>query len=79
VRGEKAPFYCEYHCLSPCEPDKSPYCIAQALINAYRGEMSAGFATCGANAYRIDRIVPVHELIQELVTECSRHLTRSPE
>ncbi len=74
VRGEKEGFHCEYRCLSPCEPDKSPYCIAQALINAYRGEMSAGFATCGANAYRVDRIISVKELIAELVADCSRSL-----
>ena len=44
------------------------------LINAYRGNMHEGFATCGANAYRIDRILSVHELIQELVDECRLHL-----
>lgn len=74
--GDKAPFRCEYRCLTPCEPDKSPYCIAQALINAYRGRMDAGFATCGANAYRVDRIMPVKELISELVEECCRSLAR---
>jgi nitronate monooxygenase len=70
----KVPFSCPYHCLSTCEPASSPYCIAQALINAYRGDMHAGFATCGANAWRIDRIITVRELIRELVQECSLHL-----
>lgn len=74
ARGEKAPFHCEYRCLTPCDPSRSPYCIAQALVNAYRGEMSAGFATCGANAYRVDSIVSVRELISGLVEECSRCL-----
>jgi NAD(P)H-dependent flavin oxidoreductase YrpB (nitropropane dioxygenase family) len=73
LSGEKVKFSCPYHCLATCEPDKSPYCIAQALINAYRGNMSAGFATCGANAYRVDRIVSVRELIRELVDECRLH------
>jgi nitronate monooxygenase len=73
-RGERADFRCTYHCLAPCEPDKVPYCIAQALVNAYRGDMSDGFATCGANAYRIDRLVSVHDLIQDLVSECLPHL-----
>jgi NAD(P)H-dependent flavin oxidoreductase YrpB (nitropropane dioxygenase family) len=74
LSGEKVEFSCLYHCLITCDPDKSPYCIAQALVNAYRGNMSAGFATCGANAYRVDRIVSVRELIRELVDECRLHL-----
>jgi NAD(P)H-dependent flavin oxidoreductase YrpB (nitropropane dioxygenase family) len=74
LRGERVKFNCPYRCLSPCDPDKSPYCIAQALLNAYRGNMSLGFATCGANAYRINRIVSVHELIREIVDECRLNL-----
>jgi nitronate monooxygenase len=74
LSGEKMPFRCPYRCLATCEPDTSPYCIAQALVNAYRGDMSAGFATCGANAYRVDRIVSVRDLIQELVADCRVHL-----
>ena len=74
LRGEKMPFSCPYRCLATCEPDTSPYCIAQALVNAYRGDMGAGFATCGANAYRIERIVSVRDLIQELVADCRVHL-----
>jgi nitronate monooxygenase len=74
LRGERVKFNCPYRCLSPCDPEKSPYCIAQALLNAYRGNMSLGFATCGANAYRINRIVSVHELIKEIVDECRLNL-----
>jgi nitronate monooxygenase len=74
LRGERVKFNCPYRCLSPCDPEKSPYCIAQALLNAYRGNMDLGFATCGANAYRINRIVSVHELIKEIVDECRLNL-----
>lgn len=74
LSGEKMQFSCPYRCLATCEPDTSPYCIAQVLVNAYRGDMGAGFATCGANAYRVDRIVSVRDLIQELVAECRVHL-----
>jgi len=77
LSGEKVKFSCQYHCLATCEPDTSPYCIAQALVNSFRGNMDEGFATCGANAYRIDRIVSVKELIQELVAECRLHLAGS--
>lgn len=74
LAGEEVKFHCSYRCLSTCEPDKSAYCIAQALVNAYRGNMHAGFATCGVNAYRINRIVSVRELIQDLTQECRLHL-----
>ena len=74
LSGEKMVFRCPYRCLATCEPDTSPYCIAQVLVNAYRGDMAAGFATCGANAYRVDRIVSVRDLIRELVAECRVHL-----
>ena len=58
---------CVYHCLATCSPTETEYCIAQALVNSFRGNMKSGFATCGANAYRCDKIVPVKELISELV------------
>jgi len=74
LSGEKMPFRCPYRCLTTSEPDTSPYCIAEALVNAYRGNMDAGFATCGANAYRVNRILSVRNLIQELVTDCRAHL-----
>lgn len=72
--GERVQFGCSYQCLGTCDPNTSPYCIAQALVNSYRGNMMDGFVTCGANAYRIDRIVSVHELIQELADDCRQHL-----
>jgi NAD(P)H-dependent flavin oxidoreductase YrpB (nitropropane dioxygenase family) len=67
--GEKVPFSCSYHCLVTCNPRKSIYCIAKALINAKRGEFDYGFAFAGENAYRIERIMTVKELISDLVKE----------
>lgn len=69
MRGERIDFNCEYHCLYTCDPKKVNYCIAKALLNASRGQMEKGFAMCGSNAYRIENIVSVKELISELVTE----------
>lgn len=65
--GEKIDFTCPYKCLITCDPRKVNYCIAKALIHAYRGELEDGFVMCGSNAYRIDKIVSVKELILELV------------
>ena len=64
-------FRCEYKCLKTCVPDKSPYCIANALVEANRGDFTRGFAFAGANAYRCDKIVPVKELMDTLREEYS--------
>lgn len=68
-RGEQIPFRCPYHCLKTCVPRKSPYCIARALINAKKGNLADGFAFAGQNAYRVDEIISVKELINTLVAE----------
>ena len=67
--GKKKPFKCTYHCVKTCDPEKSPYCIALALVSAMRGNLRTGFAFCGSNAYRINKITTVHELIEELRKE----------
>ncbi len=64
--GETRPFSCPYRCVRTCDPQKSPYCIALALAAAQRGKFAHGFAFAGENAYRIDRILSVRELMGEL-------------
>ncbi len=61
-----APTSC-FHCLKTCDPRTTPYCITMALIRAVRGDVDHGLVFCGANAWKIDKIVSVHELIQELI------------
>ncbi len=60
---------CPYRCLTACKVDKVRYCIALALLNSYFGDVDHGLIFCGQNAYRIDKIVTVKELIQELLSE----------
>ena len=69
ARGRKMPFACPYQCITTCAYQTSPYCIALALLNAKRGKLKHGFAFCGHNAYRVDKIVSVHELMAELKNE----------
>jgi nitronate monooxygenase len=64
--GLKKPFKCPFHCISSCDFTKSPYCIALALVNAKKGLLKHGFAFAGANAYRVNAIVSVKELIESL-------------
>ncbi len=67
ARGEKHPKKCAYKCIRTCRYPDTPYCISMALVNAQRGNLNAGFVFCGENVWRVDRIVSVRELIQELV------------
>lgn len=67
--GRKKPFKCPYHCITSCNCSDSPYCIAMALTNAQKGKLKGGFAFAGKNAYRVDRIVSVKELIDSLEEE----------
>lgn len=67
--GKTTPFSCVYHCIKTCDFKKSPYCIAQALINAQKGRLNKGFAFAGKNAYKVDRILPVNELMETLINE----------
>jgi nitronate monooxygenase len=78
LKGEKVNFGCPYHCLLTCEPAVAGYCIAQALVASYRGQMDNGYAMCGANAWRCDKIVSVHDLIEELVEETATSLREQP-
>lgn len=67
--GEKKPFNCPYHCIITCDTKNSPYCIALALANAFKGKMNGGFAFAGANAYRVKEITTVKKLIETLMSE----------
>jgi len=57
---------CPWLCLKSCAAGKAQYCIGQALANAKQGNIENGFAFCGANAYRVDKIITVKELFTEL-------------
>jgi hypothetical protein len=46
-----------------------PYCIGRALTDAKKGDFENGFAFAGANAYRVDKILSVKELIETLAEE----------
>lgn len=60
---------CPYRCLSACKVAEARYCIALVLLNAYFGDVDHGLIFAGENAYRINKIVTVKELIDELLAE----------
>ncbi|MDV4151553.1 nitronate monooxygenase family protein [Clostridium sp. AL.422] len=58
-----------YDCLIPCNPGSTPYCISSALIKAVKGDVENGLVFCGANAYRINKISSVKEILNMLMGE----------
>jgi len=65
--GEEKPKSCRLKCLMTCNWRESPYCIVNALVNAVEGNIDQGFVFTGTNGYRAEKIIPVAQLIEELV------------
>jgi len=60
---------CIANCLEVCKSRdrKETYCIIQALDKAARGDVENGLIFAGSRAGRAEKIVPVAELMQELI------------
>ncbi len=72
--GKKMKIKCAWKCLKSCNIKTARYCISLALDNARRGMLENGFVFAGSNAFRIDSIISVKELLHELQTQylCAR-------
>lgn len=69
-KGEKFPPQICNGCLTGCKKgDLTPYCISRALIEAVKGNWEDGLFFCGENAWRIDKIVTVKELMETIERE----------
>ena len=66
--GGRERIRCAYRCLTSCQIKESKYCIAQALLNSVSGDVDHGLIFCGKNVDRINRIVSVKALFQELIS-----------
>ncbi len=69
-RVESGPikFKCPLLCLKTCKAKDANYCIADALINAYQGNLEEGIIFAGENAWRCDRLVSVKEIFDDLLS-----------
>lgn len=56
-------------CLKACNPISTIYCITQALKNSVSGNVNQGLVFCGSNAYRVNKMSTVKEVIDELLGE----------
>lgn len=73
-KGRIAPKKC-YSCIKKCDPKTTPYCITCALIEAVKGNTDEGVIFTGSSSCRLNKIVPVKELINELVQEAEKALS----
>lgn len=67
--GLKRPKACPFDCIRTCDVTHSPYCIMLALYNAFKGKLQNGYAFCGANAWRAEKIQSVKDLMSSLKNE----------
>lgn len=56
---------CLTHCI--CRVKHETFCIADALVNAYKGDWENGLFFCGSNVSRVNSIMKVKDLMQELL------------
>lgn len=54
------------------------YCILDALENARKGDLENGLIFAGSNVWRVNKIVSVKELMEELTTEANKILKNKP-
>ncbi|BEP28489.1 NAD(P)H-dependent flavin oxidoreductase [Helicovermis profundi] len=58
-----------YRCLKQCNPATTPYCITDALIRSVTGDSKNGLIFAGSNAYKVNSIKSVHEIVEEIKKE----------
>jgi len=58
-----------YKCLKGCNPVVAPFCITDALVKAVEGDIKNGLVFIGSNGYKINKIISVKELFNELKNE----------
>lgn len=69
IKANKLPVEKCYNCLKTCNPADTPYCISDALIRSVKGDANNGLIFCGSNAYRLDKIISVKQLVQNIKEE----------
>ncbi len=67
--GKRKPSFCKYNCIKTCDPKTTEFCIAEALLAAYNGNLIDGFVFTGSNAGKVHKISTVEEIFHELMDE----------
>ena len=71
-KGNRRPVSCKYNCIKTCDPKSTPFCIANALLEASRGNLASGFAFTGSNAGKVEEISTVRSVFRELIEGYNR-------
>lgn len=74
--GLRVPAVRCWGCMRGCKPAEIPFCITHALIEAVKGNREEGLFFCGSNVGRLDRMMHVRELIDEIMDELHAGLSR---
>jgi nitronate monooxygenase len=71
LKGDVESKPCMANCLTHCKyrKTKETFCIAQALVDAYRGDWEHGLFFCGSNVTKVNSIEKVEVVIQSLFPE----------
>lgn len=67
--GRRMPDSCRLRCLAGCKGPKARFCIFDRLTMARAGDVEEGLVFAGENAWRVNRIVSVAELMDSLLRE----------
>jgi len=59
-------------CMRSCHAKEAKFCIVEALIRSVNGNVEDGLVFTGTNAYRINEIKSVRDLMNELVSEAEK-------
>lgn len=66
------------HCMKPCDPKQTPYCISEALIASVSRNAEDGLVFVGANAWRVKELRHVADLMEELINDAAEALAEQP-
>lgn len=62
------------HCMIPCNPSDTPYCISEALIQSVQGHVQNGLVFVGTQAAKIHEMKHVSDLMNEWMKEMEESL-----
>lgn len=70
IKDKVTKISCWANCLTHCRlrSERETFCIADALIAAYRGDWENGLFFCGSNVGKVTSIQKVREIIDELMS-----------
>ena len=76
LKADNQTIKCYSNCIAPCNlgegARKVGFCIANCLGDSYNGKVDTGLFFSGENGYRVNKLVSVEDLINELITPCRK-------